>query len=360
MATGVTDFIKIDEVRLEIDSTYPNPGSDVEDKIDVSNNGYSHKLIGNSFEFLCKVWLYRQCNEVICPNFHSSREILDDDDEGWVRGGRYRKIPEVFVSVVDGMKWEDSENGPSNQKEWEEMNDDRPEWDQQNPVQWTEDEDLSKVANQYIKTGMNTKQVVRAALLNAGWNPDGDIKSWLNRDAIEDNILDEMIDLFGLLCEQSWGNGDIMFENPRFGYYRHILPGEGDFIVDDLLVDIKTTESREFTNSFWRQLLLYYLLNDVQRTLFEAEEVSRSGREMFNDKYPEITRVGIYFARYGELRTVEIQDIIDDTNRYEKFRAWIVDRAIEENRHAQMDYSAIRGVLTEPYDYERQQSLFDF
>lgn len=152
----------------------------------------------------------------------------------------------------------------------------------------------------------------------------------------------------------------MVFDNPKFGNYRHILSGEGDFLVDDLLVDIKTTESRSFTKSFWRQLLMYYLLNDVQRELYEANSVTRSSRETFDEKYPEITRVGIYFARYGELRTIEMEDIIEDMGRWEEFRAWIVDRAIEENRHAQMDYSAIRSILTEPYDYERQQSLFDF
>lgn len=54
-----------------------------------------------------------------------------------------------------------------------------------------------------------------------------------------------------------------------------------------------------------------------------------------------------------------MKELIDDRGRYEEFRAWIVDRAIEENRHAQHDYSAIRGALTEPYDYKKQRTLFD-
>lgn len=360
MATGVTNFIKIDEVRHEIDSTYPNPGEDVERDLLVPNNGYSHKLIGTTFEFLCKLWLYRQCDEVIRPSLHSSRELRDDDDQKWVRGARYQKIPEVTVSVFDGMKWEDREGGPSNQKEWDEMNANRPSWDQRSSVKWDVDEDLSKVANQFVQTGMNTERVVRAALLDAGWKPDDAVQSWINRDAFEDDLLSEMGELFHLLRDQDWTECDVVFEKPKFGNYRHILPGEGDFLIDNLLVDIKTTESRSFTKSFWRQILMYYVLNGVQRELYEADDVTRTGRETFDGKYPEITHVGIYFARYGELRTIEIQKVIEDTERYEAFRAWIVDRAIEENRHAQMDYSAIRGVLTEPYDYERQQSLFDF
>jgi hypothetical protein len=207
---------------------------------------------------------------------------------------------------------------------------------------------------------MNTERVVRAALLDAGWKPDDAVQSWINRDAFEDDLLSEMEDLFHLLRDQDWTECDVVFEKPKFGNYRHILAGEGDFLIDNLLVDIKTTENRSFTKSFWRQLLMYYVLNDVQRELYEADDVTRTGRETFKGMYPEITHVGIYFARYGELRTIEIQNLIEHTERYETFRAWIVDRGIEENRHAQIDYSAIRSVLTEPYDYERQQSLFDF
>lgn len=164
--------------------------------------------------------------------------------------------------------------------------------------------------------------------------------------------------MFDLLRSLEWAEGTTMFEHPMFGNHRHILAGQGDFIVDDLLIDIKTTERRTFTNSFWRQLLLYYVLNDVQRVLYELD--SRTyGKEPFDGKYPEIDRVGIYLARYGELQTVDMEEMIDDREKYERFRAWIVDRAIEENRHAQHDYSAIRAALTEPYDYRRQKTLFD-
>jgi hypothetical protein len=258
------------------------------------------------------------------------------------------------------MKWEEYDGGPSNRQEWEAMNADRPAWEQQSPIQWAEDEELSKVANQYVQTGMNTERVVRAALLDAGWQPPDAVQSWINRDAFEADLLQEMEAMFDLLRSQAWGKGEEMFENPLFGHYRHILPGEGDFIVDDLLVDIKTTERRSFTNAFWRQLLLYYVLNDIQRELYAAESVSRSGREMFDGQYPDISRVGIYFARYGALQTVDMEDLLSDDEQYKAFRAWIVDRAIAENRHAQIDYSPIRAVLTEPYDYEEQRTLSDF
>jgi len=218
--------------------------------------------------------LYRNCEEVIRPSVHSSRELEDNNGEKWIRGARYRKIPKITVTVFDGKKWEDHDAGPSSQNEWDAMTEDRPDWDQRSSVQWAEHEALSKILNQFVQTGMNANGVVKAALLTTGWQPPDTIQTWINREAIENELLREIEELFSLLRVQEWGTGEVVFEKPRFGHFRHILLGEGDFIVNDLLVDIKTTERNSFTNTFWRQLLLYYLLNDVQRELSDSDTIS--------------------------------------------------------------------------------------
>jgi hypothetical protein len=233
MTTGVTDFIKIDEVRQETDSAYPNPGHDAENELQFENNGYGHKLVGNAFEFLCTLLLYRRCNTIIKP----SRQTFGDGTLQWTDG----EIPPIFVEKFDGMRWVDYEDISSREK-WDEMNEDLPVWERrQSAIKWTEDEDLSKLAKQYVQTGMNTEGVVRAALINAGWKPSETVHSWINRDAFEADVLEEMEALFRLLRDHEWTDATTVFERPTFGNHRHILPGEGDFIVDDLLVDIKTT-----------------------------------------------------------------------------------------------------------------------
>jgi len=225
MTTGVTDFIKIDEVRQEIDSTYPNPGTDVEGKLEVENNGYGHRLIGDAFEFLCELLLYRRCTEVVQP----WRETWGDSKHQWTDD----ENPPITVYKFDGMRWEDYSN-ISNRSEWEEMNDDLPVWERRrSAIKWAEDEELSKLAEQYVQTGMNTDGVVRAALVNAGWKPSDAIHSWINREAFKDDVLEEMEGLFRLLRDSEWTEGDTVFTNPMFGNHKHILPGEGDLIVDD-------------------------------------------------------------------------------------------------------------------------------
>jgi hypothetical protein len=351
MTTGVTKFIKIDEVRQEIDSTYPNPGDDVEGDPAVENNGYSHRLIGDAFEFLCELLLYRRCTEAVQPWQPSWG---DDPKWRWTNG----ETPPIWVERFDGMRWEDY-GDISSLSEWEEANDDLKPWERRrSAVKWTEDEELTKLAQQYVQTGMNTEGVVRAALVDAGWKPSDSVQSWIDREAFEADVIEEMEALFRMLRDSEWTEGHTIFTSPTFGGHQHILPGEGDFIVDDLLVDIKTTQDGTFTNAFWRQLLMYYVLVDVQRILKDVDGRTY-GREAFTGKYPEINRVGIYYARFGELKTINIEEVIDEVGRYEEFRAWIVDRAIEENSHAQHDYSAIRAALTDAHDFQKQRTLFD-
>lgn len=350
MGTGVTKFIKLDEVRREIDSTYPNPGEDVDADLEVENNGYGHRLIGSAFEFLCELLLNRRCEEVIYP----AKRSFGTKSQRWT-GDTPRP---VTVQKFDGMRWEDYSD-IDNREEWEERYGDRSIWNRRrSAIKWTEDEELSKLARQYIQTGMNTEGVVKAALINAGWKPQKSVHSWINREAFEEDVLDEMEALFELLRRHDWTDGTTVLHKPNFGSHQHILPGQGDFIVDDLLVDIKTTENPTFSKSFWRQLLMYYLLTDIQRILHDIDGRTYE-REPFDEEYPEINRVGVYFARYGELQSIEMDSVITDREEYEEFRAWIVDKAIEENRHPQYNYSDMRAILTEPYDYQKQRTLFD-
>lgn len=310
MGIGLTDFIKIDEVRREIDTTYPNPSNDVDGELQIANHGYSHRLIGEAFEFLCRLWIHHQCNVVIEP---------------WRRWGQNRfeegETPEILLAAEN--------------------------------VDEDELERVSRQAEQFIETGLNTDRAVNAALLDAGWRQVEEEHSGLHLDMFEDDLVTEMRALFEQLRAQDWPCGEVAYHSPDFGRHSHILEGEGDFIVDDLLVDIKTTEDGTFTPAHWRQLLSYYILNDIQRVLYE--ETERGSQE----KYPAVTELGIYFARYGELQTVTINDVIDDRAEYERFRAWFVNRAIEENHDKRVNYTDIRATLTEPYDYERQRTLFD-
>lgn len=86
--------------------------------------------------------------------------------------------------------------------------------------------------------------------------------------------------------------------NPHFGYGSELVSGaDADLIVDGTLIDVKTTKSLSFTQAHYNQLAGYYIL-------------SRIGQINGTDDV-KISRVGIYFSRYGMLHTVPVRDIED-------------------------------------------------
>jgi hypothetical protein len=360
MATGVTEFIQRADVRERIDRVYPNPGTDPKSELQVPNNGYSHTLIGNAIELLCQLYAYRNFDEIVHPG--STEESIGE------QGTQYRwtdgDAPERTITVFDKWEWEEFH---TTREEWEKRHEDHP---NANPVITKVDDDLSQVANQYVETGMKTDEVIQAALLNAGWRPDMGVSTNVNREKFENDLIAEMRSLFEVVKNQDWLSGEEIMVTPELGNFRRILPATADFIADGVLIDIKTTEKPVFSPAYWRQLLMYYMLADLHREIYEVEETVPVNDEPtlfdyhsyngYPEKYPEIETIGIYFSRHGELQTVQIDDVIQDTEEYRTFRAWILDKALELNKHNMKKYGKFRELFVDPYDYNPQRSLSDF
>lgn len=84
--------------------------------------------------------------------------------------------------------------------------------------------------------------------------------------------------------------------NPNFGEGSILIKGaDADLIIDDILIDIKVTEEMKVTRQYYNQIICYYLLSLIGGV---------------NDyRNYEINRLGIYFARFGYLWTINIKEI---------------------------------------------------
>ena len=86
--------------------------------------------------------------------------------------------------------------------------------------------------------------------------------------------------------------------NPHFGDASKMVHGaDADIIVDDTLIDIKTTKILSFTSVYYHQLIGYYVL-------------SRIG-QVNGERKIDIKNLGIYYSRYGLLYKFPIKPIID-------------------------------------------------
>ncbi len=98
--------------------------------------------------------------------------------------------------------------------------------------------------------------------------------------------------------------------SPTFGETSVILGGVGDLIIDNTLIDIKTTKKLTLTREYFNQLVCYYILNLI-------------GGVNENPQEKPIENIGIYFARYGILWSMPISKL-GDSRKFENFRKWFI------------------------------------
>lgn len=93
--------------------------------------------------------------------------------------------------------------------------------------------------------------------------------------------------------------------NPKFGWFSYAIKGaDADLILDDNLIDIKTTKNTTFKRDYWNQLIGYYILADCHNILCD-----KFGNLYDFEKYPNISTISIYFSRHGVLQSVDVDNI---------------------------------------------------
>ena len=117
-----------------------------------------------------------------------------------------------------------------------------------------------------------------------------------NSDIFRIDKLDvqDLANLFGLLDDSLFKARHRCNLNPIFGKSSQYIGGaDADLVLDDCLLDIKTTKYLKLTAGQLRQLVGYYILNVREKHLLG-----------------HIKRLGIYYSRYGVLYTFPIEGTI--------------------------------------------------
>jgi len=93
---------------------------------------------------------------------------------------------------------------------------------------------------------------------------------------------------------------EICVLNPVFGDASKLVGGaDGDLILDETLIEFKTTKALELERETFNQLLGYYLLSQIGG-------ISGCPRPHY------ISRVAVYYSRYGVLWGALIRQVIDE------------------------------------------------
>jgi len=104
--------------------------------------------------------------------------------------------------------------------------------------------------------------------------------------------------------------------NPTFGEGSHLVGGaDADLLIDDTLIDIKTTAALKLERYHFNQLIGYYLLYIIGGIDSSPSEV-------------DVSNVGIYFSRYSVLHTIPVTSFTRNPN-FPDFRNWFKNKAKE-------------------------------
>lgn len=105
--------------------------------------------------------------------------------------------------------------------------------------------------------------------------------------------------------------------NPTFGRTSVLVDGaDADLVIDDTIIEIKTTKKMQLTRRDFNQVIGYYILHHI------------GGVGEIRPK-PKITKVAIYFSRFGYLFVAPIGDIVNQAT-FPRFVKWFKERAAEE------------------------------
>jgi len=85
---------------------------------------------------------------------------------------------------------------------------------------------------------------------------------------------------------------------------------DADILIDDCLLDIKTTKKWTIRRRTFSQLLVYYALHEIYGPYGE-------------DGAQPIRRVGVYFSRHGTMHTYAIEEIISPDDLRDFFHAFL-------------------------------------
>ena len=170
----------------------------------------------------------------------------------------------------------------------------------------------------YLRSGRITDDLFKSALCLGQLDPiyrTGFIDE--NMGNVQDEDIEDLRKLLSIVDPKLFKAQHLCMLNPTFGEASHLVGGaDADLLIDDLLIDVKTTRKLDFQTTFFHQLMAYVVLHEI------------AGVGDLKPK-PPVTKAGIYFARHAHLHVFQLDAVIDQDS-FPEFVRWVKERAANE------------------------------
>ncbi|MBN3893836.1 MAG: hypothetical protein HWQ41_00570 [Nostoc sp. NOS(2021)] len=267
---SLSDFIELPDVKARFKAEFPKPKLDVKQGIlAAAPNGSDVRLVGTAYDYLLRFYIKYQ-------NPHAQE--LEWIAEYALRHFNRRGQNDLFnqaKNVIDQAR--------NNYQE-------------------------------FLTNGQFTNELLQSALLlgrldavmRAGYIHD----AW---SAINQQDIQDLRNLVSLLKPDLFKSSEKTILNPTWpNAARLVRAADGDLILDDLLVDFKTLKELKLGLRDFHQLMGYYTLSVIQRTLQEDAI--------------ELKRLAIYYSRFAVLYQINVKDVVN-FETFPSFLDWFIERA---------------------------------
>ncbi len=170
----------------------------------------------------------------------------------------------------------------------------------------------------FLHSGQITDDLFESALCLAQLDPiwrAGFIDK--NMGDVQDEDVEDLRNLILIVEPKLFKAKHLCLLNPTFGEASRLVGGaDADLVIDDLLIDIKTTKKLDFKTTFFHQLMGYVVLHEIARVGDLKPK-------------PSVTKAGIYFARHAYLHVFQLDAVID-RDSFSEFVRWFKERAANE------------------------------
>jgi len=291
---SLTSFIKIPEVSAKFRSDFKLPSVKLEGEIKAPPITTNYPLMGTAFDYLMRFYLERINKNAIADHWVAENSVAMLNAMSQV-AKKKSKTPKKLL--------------PSKQKIMEEFRDVSSQIIAASNKMSELMDDAKRIHAVYLKNGDLNSDILKTSIVLAQMDAfyrSGNIHP--NLGSVEEGDIADLRNLISLVSPDIFKSRKLCVLNPTFGYGSELVGGaDADLIIDNTLIDIKTTKYLSFTQEHYNQLIGYYILSKLGR-LNDSMDVP-------------IHNIGIYFSRHGILHTIT-SDHIEDNPNFPKFVTW--------------------------------------
>ena len=284
---SLTSFIKKKEIRDLFASEFKQPRDKITGEIKAPPLTKHFVMIGTAFDYLLRFYL----------KYHNP----EAKEHGWVAELSCRLIhpdPRIFTQldpdiceIVPGI----CEIIIKNQNFAKNVDPDIREIALKN-LNFAKD-----AYSKFLENGVFSKDILKSAILLAQLDPI--YRAYYidpNMGIVDNADIQDLRNLISLVNIEDFKVNSYCLLNPTFGEGSGLVGGaDADIVIDNQLIDIKTTKQLKISRHMFNQIIGYYILG----------KIGGIGREKID--ISNISEIGFYFSRYGMKYMYKVEEIID-------------------------------------------------